>query len=68
MQLHAAEPDNFAPPENVAALRRAAREKRIRLEIFRYAGVGHFYTGPEHPDHAPAAAEPTWRRVLDFIG
>ncbi|MFI1416562.1 dienelactone hydrolase family protein [Streptomyces sp. NPDC020731] len=68
MQLHAAEPDDFAPPEDVAALRRAATEKRIHLEIFRYAGASHFYTDLGHPGHDPAAAELTWRRVLDFLG
>ncbi len=68
VQLHAAEPDDFAPPESVAALRRTASEKRVHLEIFRYPGAGHFYTDPELPDHDPAAAELTWRRVLDFLG
>lgn len=67
MHLHAAELDDFAPHENVAALRRAATEKRIHLEIFRYAGADHFYTDTEHPDHDPTAAELTWRRVLDFL-
>lgn len=67
MQVHAAEPDDFAPPEQVAALRRAAAEKRIQLEIFRYPGVGHFYTDLELPDHDPTAAELTWHRVLDFL-
>ncbi|GAA2775460.1 dienelactone hydrolase family protein [Saccharopolyspora taberi] len=68
MQLHAAEPDEFAPPERVAGLRRAARESGVALEIFRYPGAGHFYIDPELPDHDPAAAELTWRRVLDFLG
>ncbi|MEU1215386.1 dienelactone hydrolase family protein [Streptomyces sp. NPDC005791] len=68
MQMHVAEPDDFALPENMAALRRAATEKHIRLEIFRYPGVGHFYTDFEHPDHNPVAAELTWNRALDFLG
>ncbi|MFE9782204.1 dienelactone hydrolase family protein [Streptomyces sp. NPDC005775] len=73
MQMHAAEPDDFAPPEQVAALRRAAAAaaaaaaKRIQREIFRYPGAGHFYTDLELPDHDPAAAELTWHRVLDFL-
>ncbi|MEU9065104.1 dienelactone hydrolase family protein [Streptomyces sp. NPDC048430] len=68
VQLHAAEPDDFAPPEHVAALRRAAAQKRTQLEIFRYPGAGHFYTDLELPDHDPNAAELTWHRVLDFLG
>ncbi|MFF4486613.1 dienelactone hydrolase family protein [Streptomyces sp. NPDC001544] len=67
VQLHAAEPDDFAPPERVAALCRAARERSVDLEVFRYPGVGHFYTDRELPDHDRAAAELTWRRVLDFL-
>lgn len=68
VQLHAGEHDEFAPPERVAGLCRAAEESGVDLEVFRYPGVGHFYTDHELPDHAPAAAELTWRRVLDFLG
>jgi dienelactone hydrolase len=68
VQLHAAEPDQFAPPERVAAMTRTAREAGVDLEIFRYPGVGHFYTDRDLPDHDPAAAELTWSRVLDFVG
>lgn len=67
VQLHAAEPDDFAPPERVAALRRAARETGVHLEIFRYPGTGHCYTDPGLPDHDPAAAELTWRRIRHFL-
>ncbi|MFD9128419.1 dienelactone hydrolase family protein [Kitasatospora sp. NPDC059571] len=67
VQLHAAEPDPFAPPERVATLRRSARERKVDLEVFRYPGAGHFYTDRELPDHDPAAAELTWQRVLDFL-
>jgi dienelactone hydrolase len=67
VQLHAAEPDTFASPEQVAALRRAARDAHVALDVFRYPGAGHFYTDPDLPDHAPAAAELTWRRVQDFL-
>lgn len=66
--MHAAEPDGFAPPERVAALCRAARESGVELEVLRYPGAGHFYIDRDLPDHDPAAAELTWRRVLDFLG
>lgn len=67
VQLHAADPDDFAPPEQVAALRKAAWTTGAELEVFRYPGAGHFYTDPESPDHDPAASELTWARVLDFL-
>ncbi|WP_017596076.1 dienelactone hydrolase family protein [Nocardiopsis potens] len=67
VQLHAADPDEFAPPGRVAALRRAAQEAGADAEVFRYPGVGHFYIDDELPDHDPAAAELTWRRVLAFL-
>lgn len=67
VQVHAAEHDEFAPPERLAALCRAAEESGVNLEVFRYPGVGHFYIDHELPDHAPAAAELTWRRVLSFL-
>ncbi|MGX1508022.1 UNVERIFIED_CONTAM: putative esterase [Streptomyces graminofaciens] len=68
VQLHAAEPDRFAPSERVAAMTRTAREAGVDLEIFRYPGAGHFYTDRDLPDYDPQAAELTWRRVLDFAG
>jgi dienelactone hydrolase len=67
VQMHAADPDEFAPPEQVDALRKSARRTGADLEIFRYPGVGHFYTDHELPDHSPAAAELTWNRVLNFL-
>ncbi|MDQ0792250.1 dienelactone hydrolase family protein [Streptomyces sp. B1I3] len=67
-QLHAAEPDDFAPHERVGALSRAARNAGVDLEVFRYPGVGHFYIARDLPDHDPVAAELTWRRVLEFLG
>lgn len=68
VQLHAAEPDDFAPPDRVAALRRAAQDRSVDLEIFRYPGVGHFYTDPDVTDYDRAAADLTWRRLLEFLG
>jgi dienelactone hydrolase len=68
IQMHAADPDPFAPPERVAALEVTAKEAKTALEVFRYPGVGHFYTDPASPDHNPAAAELTWTRVVEFLG
>ncbi|WP_093158073.1 dienelactone hydrolase family protein [Saccharopolyspora antimicrobica] len=68
VQLHAADPDEFAPQERVESLQQEAEKHGVNLEVFRYSGAGHFYTDPELPDHDPAAAEQTWQRVLAFLG
>ncbi|MGW6202921.1 dienelactone hydrolase family protein [Streptomyces sp. NPDC055089] len=67
IQLHAADPDPFAPPERVAALEAKAKESKAALKVFRYPGAGHFYTDSASPDHHPAAAAQTWARVLRFL-
>lgn len=68
IQLHAADPDPFAPSESIAALEMTAKGSAAALEIFRYPDVGHFYTDPASPDHDAAASELTWARVLEFLG
>ncbi|MFE6038245.1 dienelactone hydrolase family protein [Streptomyces sp. NPDC056452] len=67
VQVHAAEPDDFASPERMGALHGSARKSGAALEVFRYPGAGHFYIDRDLPDHDPAAAELTWQRVLDFL-
>ncbi len=67
IQLHAADPDPFAPPERVAAMEMTAKGSAAVLEVFRYPSAGHFYTDPASPDHNAAAAELTWARVVDFL-
>ncbi|WP_067458014.1 dienelactone hydrolase family protein [Actinomadura macra] len=66
--MHAAESDQFAPPERVARMIQAAGETGADPEIFRYLDAGHFYTGHHSSDYTPSAAELTWGRVLDFLG
>jgi dienelactone hydrolase len=60
-QLHVADPDPFAPPEDVAAWRAA------HTQVFTYPGAGHFYTDEDLPDHDAHAAALTWERALDFL-
>ncbi|MEU0690585.1 hypothetical protein [Streptomyces uncialis] len=53
LQLHAADPDPFAPPERVAALELAARSSGAALEIFRAAVTTRFSMPVERTSPAP---------------
>ncbi|GHB69590.1 hypothetical protein GCM10010377_70360 [Streptomyces viridiviolaceus] len=64
MQLHAADPDDFAPPERVAALCRAAQQSSADLEVFRYPGANHSYTDHDLPDHDRPQQSGCW----DLLG
>ncbi|MBB3659615.1 dienelactone hydrolase [Rhizobium sp. BK650] len=67
LQLHLAEPDEFAPADEVASWRAHAARADIGLEVFFYRGVGHLYTDPSLPDYDAKAAEATWSRVDAFL-
>jgi dienelactone hydrolase len=67
IQVHVADPDDFAPPAEIAAWLDAAALIGVDARVFTYQGVGHFYTDPSLPDHDEHAASLTWRRVLDFL-
>jgi len=67
VQLHAAEPDEFARTEQLPALQRSAKEADLDLELFRYPGAGHYYIDRDRPDYDRPAAELTWQRMLDFL-
>jgi dienelactone hydrolase len=66
-QVHVADPDPIAPPAQVAAWLTAATRSGADAEVFRYPGIGHFYTDADGPDHDEPAASLTWRRALDFV-
>ena len=65
--VHVADPDPFAPPEEIATWTMTAKSAGLRAEIFSYPAVGHFYTDRALPDFDQAATEQTWERVLDFL-
>jgi dienelactone hydrolase len=67
VQAHLAEPDAFAPEDDVAAWQTAAPRKAVGAEVFRYAGAGHLFTDPSLPDHDAAAAALLWERGLAFL-
>ncbi|WP_410584321.1 dienelactone hydrolase family protein [Amycolatopsis sp. lyj-108] len=67
IQLHAADPDGFAPPAALPGWLEAATRSGADARLFTYPGAGHFYTDSSLPDHDEDAAALTWRRVLEFL-
>ncbi|MEV6159819.1 dienelactone hydrolase family protein [Nonomuraea sp. NPDC052129] len=67
VQLHVADPDEFAPPAAVVAWEKATMDAGAAVEIFTYPRVGHFYTDASLRDHDEGAAELTWQRSLAFL-
>ena len=67
LQVHLADPDEFAPADEVAPWRAHAARAAISLEVFLYPGAGHLYTDPSLPDYDAKAAEATWSRVDTFL-
>jgi dienelactone hydrolase len=65
--VHVADPDPFAPPEEIAKWTMTAKRAGVRPDIFSYPTAGHFYTDRTLPDFDQAATEQTWARLLDFL-
>lgn len=65
--VHVADPDPFAPAEQIARWRMTAKRAGVRTDIFSYPTVGHFFTDRTLPDFDQTATERTWERVLDFL-
>lgn len=67
IQVHVADPDDFAPPAHIAAWLDTAALAGVDARVFTYPRVGHFYTDPDLPDHDENASNLTWDRVLKFL-
>lgn len=67
VQLHVADPDNFAPPADVAAWLASTTRRGINAQAFTYPGAGHFDIDTGLPDHDEQAATVTWQRALEFL-
>jgi dienelactone hydrolase len=67
VQLHLADPDEYEPPAELDEWQRAMTAAGAELEVHRYPGAGHLFTDPDIPDHDPAGAEETWKRVFAFL-
>jgi dienelactone hydrolase len=37
------------------------------VQVFRYPGAGHLFTGPDSPDHDGSAAALAWERGVRFL-
>jgi dienelactone hydrolase len=66
-EVHVADRDSFAPPEQLTAWQATAARAGIAPRVFTYAGVGHFYTDASLPDYDAAAARAAWQRALAFL-
>jgi dienelactone hydrolase len=67
VQAHLGDADTIFPPSYVAGWCARMAEAGAAVELFTYAGVGHFFTDPGVPDHDEAAAELAWQRSLRFL-
>lgn len=65
--VHVANPDPFAPPDEIARWTMMAEKAGIAADVFTYQNVGHFYTDEALSDYDPATTEQTWERVLTFL-
>jgi dienelactone hydrolase len=65
--IHVADPDPFAPPEQISVWRKRAIPAEIKADVFIYPGSGHFFTDVELPDYDAAATALAWSRILTFL-
>lgn len=68
VQVHVAEGDTFAPPDQLAAFQASAARAGAEARLYTYPGAGHFYTDPSLPDYHPVAAARTWQHVDALLG
>jgi dienelactone hydrolase len=67
VQAHIAEPDPYVAEPDIAAWTASAAKAGLAAEVFRYPGVGHYFTDAAIADHDPAAAALLWERALGFL-
>jgi len=67
VQVHFADGDRFAPPDQVAALRASAERAGAEVSLHTYPGAGHFYSDPSLPDYDAVATDRTWQHVDELL-
>jgi dienelactone hydrolase len=67
VQVHVADPDAFAPPDEVTTWREATTRAGADARLFTYRNVDHFYTDTDLPGYDEPATTLTWQRALDFL-
>jgi carboxymethylenebutenolidase len=66
--FHAAEHDDFAPPEVVEQIRNDLERGGVSATFHRYPGTGHAFFNDDRPDvHHAEASELAWKRTLEFL-
>ncbi|WP_066805068.1 dienelactone hydrolase family protein [Sphingomonas asaccharolytica] len=65
VQVHLADPDPFALPSQLHEWMRLAAASG--MEMYRYPGLGHFFTDPSLNDFDADGAELVWDRVSRFL-
>ena len=65
---HAAEHDDFAPPEVTGRIERELRAAGVDVTFHHYPGTTHAFFNDDRPDvHDAEAAETSWQRTLEFL-
>ncbi|MGW3039264.1 dienelactone hydrolase family protein [Kitasatospora sp. NPDC001159] len=67
VQLHMADPDPYEPEDWLNAWYLRMRRAGAEVEVHRYQGAGHLFTGADLPDYDEEAAERAWAAALDFL-
>ncbi len=65
---HAAEHDDFAPPEVIDRIERELRDAGVDVTFHHYPGTQHAFFNDDRPEVYDAeAAERSWERTLEFL-
>jgi carboxymethylenebutenolidase len=65
---HAAEHDDFAPPEVTGRIERELRAAGVDVTFHHYPGTTHAFFNDDRPEaHDAEAAETSWERTLEFL-
>jgi carboxymethylenebutenolidase len=65
---HAAEDDDFAPPEVTERIERELRDAGVDVTFHHYPGTTHAFFNNDRPEvHDAEAAELSWQRTLEFL-
>jgi dienelactone hydrolase len=65
--VHVADPDPFAPCDEIQRWRARATDASLHADIVPYSGSGHFFTDRTLPDYSAAATSVAWTRIADFL-
>jgi dienelactone hydrolase len=65
--LHVAEDDPFAPSQTVVDWQTTADVRGVRADVYRYPGLGHFFTDPTSGDYDASAAATVLERARGFL-